>query len=318
MSKMRLSILFCISVMLGASCITNYEIDRPEEPMLQIDAVLYGGKTFDPITIRRVFKATGTQIDTIKSADLWAAGASVRLFHTSIPTDLNPVPTDTIFIPTIEVEPGRHLPGNQSERVSFDRQYGIQVQWNQLKANATAKVPFYDINTMLLTHQQIRAQPDTVSFIIGVIDPSGVDTNDRIFVQFYQSRISLVQELDAKFIAVQVATDTEIIAVREYFNYRQFVGDPLRYNNFVLDEANDVFEYERTVYAYFPLGAESDGDQNILLRVVAVVPEDIYADYARVSSSFLLPATVTNVNNGVGLFIGARRDTMYIRIPLIL
>lgn len=300
------------------SCITNYEIDRPEEPMLQIDAVLYGGKTFDAINIRRVFKATGTEIDTIKSADLWASGANVKLYHTSMPTDQNLTPTDTVFIPTTEVEPGRHLPVNQSEMVSFDRQYGIKVQWNGLTARATAKVPFYDIQSMSLTHQQIRAQPDTVSFIIGVIDPSGVDTEDRIFVQFYQSRISLVQSVDAKFIAVQVATDTEIIAVREYFNYRQFVGDPLRYNNFVLDEINDAFEYERTVYAYFPLGEESDGDQNILLRVVAVVPEDIYADYARVSSSFLLPATVTNVKDGVGLFIGARRDTMYIRIPLIL
>jgi hypothetical protein len=318
MRKQTFNLMLVIFILPLVSCITNYEIDKPEEPMLQIDAVLYGGKTFDPIKIRRVFKATGTQIDTIKSEDLWASGANVRLFHTSISTDQSPIPTDTVFIPTVEVEPGRHIPMNTSEIVSFDRQYGIQVRWNQLKASATAKVPFYDMITMQLTHQQIRAQPDTVSFIIGVIDPTGVDTEDRIFVQFYQSRISLVQELDSKFIAVQVATDTEIIAIREYFNYRQFVGDPLRYNNFVLDGTSNLFEYERTVYAYFPLGEESDGDQNILLRVVAVIPEDIYADYARVSSSFLLPATVTNVNDGVGLFIGARRDTMYIRIPLIL
>lgn len=318
MRKCAIFILFAVFTLPQLSCITNYEIDKPEEPMLQIDAVLYGGKTFDPINIRRVFKATGTQIDTIKSTDLWASGANIRLFHTAVPTEQSPTPTDTVFIPTVEVEPGRHIPGNTAETVLFDRQYGIHVQWNQLKASATAKVPFYDINSMQLTHQQIRAQPDTVSFIIGVIDPTGVDTNDRIFVQFYQSRISLVQELNAKFIAVQVATDTEIIAVRDYFNYRQFVGDPLRYNNFVLDGTSNVFEYERTVYAYFPLGQESDGDQNILLRVVAVIPEDIYADYARVSSSFLLPATVTNVNDGVGLFIGARRDTMIIRIPLIL
>lgn len=94
------------------------------------------------------------------------------------------------------------------------------------------------------------------------------------------------------------------------------MGDPLRYNSFILEELNGEFEYERIVYSYFPLRSQSDGDKNIILRVVAVVPEDIYADYVRVSSSFLLPATVTNVKNGVGLFIGARRDTMYISIPL--
>src|SRR5690606_1863321 len=108
-----------------------------------------------PIKIRTVYKATGVKSDTIRADDLWAAGADVTLFHTSLPDESNVSPTDSIFIPMKETDPGRFIPVKENEVVHFDKMYGIKVEWQGLNASGSARIPDYDINSLLLSHQQI-------------------------------------------------------------------------------------------------------------------------------------------------------------------
>lgn len=310
--KNKSIILFLLLGIVTASCITDYVVDEPLEPMLQVDATLFANEPIGEIKVRSVYKATGAQSDTIYFNDLWADGASVQLLH--VARDAGEL-TDTVIVELNEIKPGRFLP-NDTHIVQYDRSYHIRVNWNGLSARAIANVPDYEIANLELTYSNLSSVPDTTTFTTTNVNPSNVDSEDQIVVAYYGIDVFARQTTGVRFMSIQLSTDSERVAIVAYSNYAQFVGNPLRYSSYVLEELTNSFTHEQRVHAYFPVTGGGSQDSSFILRAVVVVPEDIYADYTQVTSTYLLPATVTNVTGGVGLFMAARRDTIFTTIPL--
>jgi hypothetical protein len=294
-----------------ASCITDYVVDEPLEPMLQVDATLFANEPIREIKIRKAYKATGAQPDTIYYNDLWADGASVLLFH--VPRETGAL-QDAVYLELTETNPGRFLPV-EPHLVQYDRTYHIQVSWENLSARAEATVPNYEKTELQLSHSFLKNVPDTTTFVSANVNPADTNAEDQVVVAYYELDVFANQTTDARFMSIQLSTESERVAIVAYSNYAQFVGNPLRFSSHILDEINNSFSHTQRVYAYFPVNSSAQ-DSTITLRAVVVVPEDIYADYTQVTSTYLLPATVTNVTGGVGLFMAARRDTIFATIPL--
>lgn len=298
------------------SCISDIKLDEATEPMLQIDAILYADSPMQPVMIRQVFKATGTIRDTVRTEDLWVQGAEIELYEITMQQG---AAVDSVMVGMVESSPGHYVPEDSGFIIKRDRRYRILVRWQNLKASATAEIPQYSHEGLRVVRQQLNLQPEIATFQVvpvGTPDDMGDSSGERESVEYFQVRVFISQFIPGEFVAIQVSSDTERSAANRYLRYSDYVGNPLVYSSLLLSETNRELLFQRDVYAYFPLGTPVNAERVMRLRVVTVVPEDIYADYLRVSSSFIMPATVTNVHQGVGLFIGAVRDTSYYNIRI--
>lgn len=293
-----------------ASCVRESYVDEPADRMLQIDAIFYRGAPIPEIQVRHAFKVTGREPFRFNRNERWTLGATV-LLRTWDTTQADP---DTLEIPLREVQPGRFRPLQPSLRVLRGFAYAVDVRWDGLHASAEARIPEYDASGVQITNETPRFAGQSI--FVNRIDPSQLTLppySDTMFV--YASKVRIEYTASSAFMAVQYGTDHEFTALAKYVDFDHDVVDPSIYESLYLDERNPRFVLTRDVYGLYPYLSSGNDRQPANLRVVVVLPEDIYADYARTDGDFLLPATPTNVTNGVGLFIGAVRDTLYYEIP---
>jgi hypothetical protein len=304
---------FLLLALTAVSCVEESFLDVPAERMLQVDAVFYLNAPLPVIQVRHAFKATGNEPFQFNRTERWTLGANVQL------RAWNPsaTPIDTIVIALTEVQPGRFRPLQTSLRVMQSMHYEVHVTWDGLTASAKAVIPRYDRRGLSITNENPRFARRSI--FRNLIDPSQVDSPPIAdTLDIYASRVKISYTATSAFMAVQYGTDHEFIGLGKYLYFDRDLVDPSVYRHLYLDERNPRFELSRDVFGLYPYLSSIDDREPATLRVVVVVPEDIYADYARTDGDFLLPATPTNVKNGVGLFIGAVRDTVYYVIPFFL
>lgn len=295
------------------SCVQESFVDVPAERMLQVDAVFYLNAPLPVIQVRHAFKATGDEPFRFNRTERWTLGAKVEL------RAWNPAatPIDTVLIATTEFQPGRFRPLQTSLRVMQSVQYEVKVTWDGLTASAKARIPRYDPIGLQITNENPRFARRSI--FRNFIDPSQVNSPPVAdTMDVYASRVNITYTATSAFMAVQYGTDHEFTGYNQYLYFDRDLVNPSTYRNLYLDERNPTFELSRDVFGLYPYASSIEDRDPATLRVVVVVPEDIYADYARTDGDFLLPATPTNVKNGVGLFIGAVRDTVYYEIPFFL
>ncbi len=295
------------------SCVQESYVDVPADRMLQVDAVFYLNAPLPVIEVRHAFKATGDEPFRFNRTERWTLGARVELRA----WDPTATPVDTLTIATTEIQPGRFSPMQTSLRVMPSMHYEVNVTWDGLSASAKARIPRYDPIGLQITNDNPRFARRSV--FRNFIDPSQVDSPPLVdTLDIYASRVDITYTATSAFMAVQYGTDHEFTGYSKYIYFDRDLVNPSTYRNLYLDERNPTFELTRDVFGLYPYMMPIEEREPATLRVVVVVPEDIYADYARTDGDFLLPATPTNVKNGVGLFIGAVRDTVYYEIPFFL
>lgn len=286
-----------------SSCVVESHIDEPAEPVLQIDATLVAGQAIPEIKIRKGFKATGPEPFEVPKEDLWAEGAEVALMHNGEIIDL------------YEHSPGRFHPSDASVEVIAGQSYSIEVSWDGLDASATADVPLFNLDIHEINISEPVLLPEHL--VLYYSPPSGSMEGGRYDTLLnYQSRVSINQAVQHKSAIFQIASTSELSAINFYSMFSVVQGDPEKYTTIYNDDVTSSLTYETDVSAYFDINSSPESRDKLTSRIVAVVPENIYADYSRVESTYFTPITITNVENGVGLFIGAVRDTVYIDIPI--
>ncbi len=304
------------SVLLAAtalSCVQESYVDVPAQRMLQLDAVFYLNAPLPIIEVRHAFKATGEDPFRFNRNERWTLGAKVELRA----WDPTAPPVDTLTIATTEIQPGRFRPLQTSLRVMQTMHYEVTVTWDGLTASAKARIPRYDPIGLQISNDDTRFVRRSI--FRNFIDPTQVESPPLVdTLDIYASRVDIQYTASSAFMAVQFGTDHEFTGYNKYIYFDRDLVNPSTYSNLYLDERNPTFKLTRDVFGLYPYLTSIEEREPATLRVVVVVPEDIYADYARTDGDFLLPATPTNVKNGVGMFIGAVRDTVYYEIPFFL
>lgn len=307
---MRQWLAFFLLAVTTLSCVQESFVDVPAQRMLQLDAVFYLGAPLPVIEVRHAFKATGDEPFRFNRDERWTLGAKVELRA----WDPTVTPIDTMIIAMTEIQPGRFRTLQTSLRVMQSVHYEVNVTWDGLSASAKARIPRFDPIGLQITNENPRFTRRSI--FRNFIDPSQVNSPPIAdTVDVYASHVNIQYTATSAFMAVQFGTDHEFNGLSKYIYFDRDLVDPSIYRNLHLDERNPTFELSRDVFGLYPYLTSIEEREPATLRVVVVVPEDIYADYARTDGDFLLPATPTNVKNGVGLFIGAVRDTTFYEIP---
>lgn len=305
-----LIVTIILSLAFSSCVVEDRYLDEKAVPMLQVDATLFEGEPIRDIKIRRVFDIHGPRPFEIDRNDLWAENAVVRLLEVDRDSG-----TDSLNIPLRErvFQPGRFDTVDPDYRVKPDKHYILKAEWNGLTAAATATIPEYNIEELkVLTSQPIQL-PDTLYFARDQVGfgPPPVDT-----LIVFSTDLEVDQKIPYNHVTYQVATESEIRALQLYPRFRFDVRDPLKYVGQNIEENQNRFTHQQSVHEYFEVQSDPQQRSEIVIRMIMIVPESIYGDYIEADPSYLVPVFVSNVENGAGLFIGAVRDTLEIRVTI--
>ncbi|MEX0778642.1 MAG: hypothetical protein WD491_06805 [Balneolales bacterium] len=290
--------LFCpiILVLLFTGCEFDADLEAAHDPLLQVDAVFFNGEPFPEIRVRRTFNITGSSEYTVPDDQIWASGASLT------------VQRDNAVIAMQEHQPGRFLPEFEQPPVKKGDQFEINVKWEDLIAKSFAVVP--DVVTtgaINLETNPLILQPDYYR-----VRDQQTDEIDSLV--HYTAEIMYSQNIIPSMSAVALNSRSEI-DVREEHGESLLLGrinrEMFDYVNFFGDELEGLGQIRFNKILNFFYEKENDPDEKeVVVQAVIVIPEPIYADFSRTHSDYFSPITVTNVNGGAGMFIGAIRDTL--------
>lgn len=289
-----------ISLLMLSACEGPFEVEPDYEPLLQLDATITAGAPLPEIRVRRTFRVTGSDEIVVHEDQLWADGASVILRRNSEPVALE------------ETAPGRFVPATGATPVQRGERFTIDVAWEDLRVRAEARVPDTEVGGFSLDVETPTRFPDLV------LRNAGTGSRDTLRVHGVRARFA--HPTPPPLALLQLATITELELSEQYGNLNGLVPSfsPEAYVTFFEDEVGaGGIAYDKSVHDYRlrrEPGAEEPDTMEV--RAVLVVPEAIYGDYVRTGSDALTPVTVTNVEGGVGLFIGVTRDTLAVRLPL--
>lgn len=305
-----LIVTIILSLALSSCVVEDRYLDEKAAPMLQVDATLFKGEPIREIKIRRVFDIHGSGPFEIDRNDLWADNAVVRLYEVDLDTG-----ADSLLIPLKErdSEPGRFDAVDPDYRVQPDKRYVLEAEWNELEAAAIATIPEYRIEELNIEASQPLLLTDTLYFAREQIGfgPPPVDT-----LIVFRTNLEMNQNIPYNHVTYQIATESEIRALQLYPRFRFDVRDPLKYLAQNIEENQNRFTHQQAVDEYFDVHSDSQQRNEMVIRIVMIVPESIYGDYIEADPSYLVPVFVSNVENGAGLFIGAVRDTLEVRVPV--
>ncbi len=304
---MRFPIIVCLAL---AACDGIRSVDEPAERLLQVDAVFYAWAPVPEIEVRDVFRLSGSGPFEVIRDSLWVTGADVRLFSLSDHAGA----ADTQHVAMVETRAGRYAPADAGWRVLPGRAYHLDVRWKGRHAHAVARIPDADGAAPLVTFLT-PVWTDTLILRPATPPPPGADTEfDTMMV--LSADVRAEWEWAVPVACVQMASDAELFASVFYLNFKRDIIDPQRYHTYFPSVNDPVIRHGRTVYYFHPVSDPVPSGDQFDVRIVWVVPEAAYADYLRAEPDFLFPSTPTTVQGGVGLVIGARRDTQFVSIPI--
>lgn len=291
---------FTVALLSLSACEGPFEVEPDYEPLLQLDATITAGAPLPEIRVRRTFRVTGADEVVVPEDELWADGASVILRRDGEPVALT------------ERAPGRFVPTTDTPPARRGDHFTIDVAWEDLRAHAEARVPGTDADDFSLEVESPAEFPDLVLRNAG--------TGSRDTLRVYGVGVRFAYPTPPPVVLLQLATLTELELSETYGELNGLVpsSSPHSYVPFFEDEVGaEGIAYDKSIYDY-RLRQESGTEEpdTVEVRAVLVVPEPIYGDYVRTGSDALTPVTVTNVEGGAGLFIGATRDTLAVRLPL--
>jgi hypothetical protein len=251
------------------SCQQPVSIHTTHDPVIQVDAVFFTGKPMPVIRIRESISVVGNEPSVIPINQLDLHGAVVELTWNGQLISVN------------EDSAGYYRPISPDTVRMGDRIH-VRVQHDGREVSAIAHVPDYPVDLIAMSvdadvvlqqvfHQEEQQLMWTGTFPLSLTIP---------FVPAYTA-------------AQWVAENEEDIAFQ------------IRYGSDI--QGTSELRISRISRIYFPLDEKPEGEIDVRFKHTVIIPEPIYATYARTRSTNVVPVAVTNVNGGVGLFIGAIR-----------
>lgn len=255
--------------LLFISCQQPVSIHTKHNPVVQVDAVFFTEQPMPVIRIRESISVVGDATYEIPTHQLDLSGAVVELTWNGQLISVN------------EDSAGYYRPISPDTVRMGDRIH-IRVQHDGRVVNAIADVPVYPVDLITMS----------------------VDADVVLQQVFHQEEQQLMWTgtfpLSIKIPFVPAYTAAHWVAQNE-----EDIEFQIRYGSDVMGTSE--LEMTRFSRVYYPLDEKPQGETDVHFEYTIIVPEPIYATYARTRSTNVVPVTVTNVDGGVGLFIGAIR-----------
>jgi len=280
--------LMCAAAWTAVSCEMNATVDADHEPVLQIDAVFYSDEAMPVIRVRQSFHTArkGGKFLVEKEA-LEISGADIELLRNGEPVSVT------------EESPGHYQPDTEIIVEAGDH-FEIHVHKDGMQASALAAVPDHPIDRIAITTDEV------VDAVWGRGD---------VPVQFH---FPFMPEFTAIRIYSEEDTDDA-----EQSNLWLNGGGNVNYRSYYASDhaGEDELSITHSLRLQFPANEEDIDQQRTILfpfYVDMVIPEPIYETWHRHKFNYgdFTPLTVTNVEGGVGLFIGAVRVHYFIEAEL--
>ncbi|RJE74837.1 hypothetical protein [Reichenbachiella sp. MSK19-1] len=289
------------------SCQSEAIIDSKQPSVLHIEAVFFASESLPTITVGQSVNLPGQDMILLDSSDFMLDNAEVRLTWNGKP------------IPTRQIGQGLYQ-GVSEAIVSQGDVFNIIVTHDNRTAQATAIVPTIDeknitssiTDTVTLDESRLTKTipSDTASDGYTRIDSTIWAGSARVqstlpqvpdftYAASYSTRELTLFDSDWN-VHIPSWFQSDLFTYNNYDKYylgENYYGfDQLVINNtnFVIAQSEEDFE---------------NGHMSVEINYEIIIPEPIYADYYQLYSTEILPITVTNVENGVGLFIGAVKIT---------
>lgn len=211
------------------------------------------------------------------------SGATVFFTHNGNPVSIE------------EKSPGRYLPVSEELPEKGDSFY-IEVMWEGKAVSATARIPDYPVEEMVV-------QPETSARVSHI----------RLDHYIYPLPVALTIPFLPAFTAVQTISEYEKSVYKEAgFEQGTRCDCPWEYQTYFEDTyPGDFLSLNQTIRVMLPVeDHESEPPASTVyvpFKVTVKIPEPIYVDYVRTRYDEIGVITVTNVEGGVGLFMGAIR-----------
>lgn len=283
--------IFCGYILL-ISCEMTADIQVDHEPVLQVDAVFYNDKPMPVIEIKRSFQVTGRSPVVVDPESLMVNGANVTL-------KLN-----GNLISVREIEPGRYLPITDVQPSMGDRIH-IEVNWYGNVVSAEARIPDYPV-------EDVEVTPETKAYY------SHSALGHWVYPLSVNIRIPFLPELTS----IQTISDKEKKLYKNAgFNPNSVCGCPWEYQTFFKENPRgNSLSVKQPIWVKIPTDDISEDPPTAFLTVpfsiTIIIPEPIYNEYIRTRYDEIGAITVTNVDGGVGLFMGALRYVRNLRVDV--
>lgn len=254
-----------------SSCEQTVGVTDGSDPVLQVDAVIYNGKPLPVIEIKQSFEMSGKDPFYVDEEELYVSGADVVLTHNGEAVTVR------------EVDPGKYQP-ESGQIVEMGDQVSISVSYEGKTVTAEAEVPKYPVDEMIV-------HPS------GMADINNITGRNWLYVMPVQAELPFI----ADYTALRIIAGSKEQNCWPYCNYSRFFGDQ--------HSTTETLTVRKEIAVLIPWSeGEMDpptGNVTIPMYVDLQIPEPIYVDYIRSYSDEFVTNTVTNVEGGVGLFIGA-------------
>ncbi|SHK17230.1 hypothetical protein SAMN04488028_103244 [Reichenbachiella agariperforans] len=313
----RLILLFLV-VIAVAGCEKEAIVDSRERSVLQVEATFFSGETLPVVTIGQSVNLPGERITVLDSATFFIDDADIVFTWNG----------DTVD--TRAVGKGQYQ-GVSDDTVQVGDVFTISVRDGDRSARATAMVPDIDVGEIKVSFE------DTV-----LVEEYMIWLERQIIVDTLEDGTYQYERADSS-VWLGEAKGQAIIPLVEAYLYFDVASTDISFLDYRYQDSPDVVSdyYSNTSYDKIYLGENYVGFSEIRTQVSCVVviktneelsmeqkkltavqrmiiPEPIYLDFYHLTSLDFVPITVTNVNGGVGLFIGAVKSevTYDFQIPI--
>ena len=269
-----------------SSCEQTVGVTDGSDPVLQVDAVIYNGKPLPVIEIKQSFEMSGKDPFYVDEEELYVSGADVVLTHNGEAVTVR------------EVDPGKYQP-ESGQIVEMGDQVSISVSYEGKTVTAEAEVPKYPVDEMIV-------HPS------GMADFAYAISIGKGFYMLYLMPVEAELPFVADFTALKIAMGEEELYCRPYCVHSRYFGEQYT-------EVQTLFIRQEVAVLIHKEELEMEpptGNVTIPMYVDLQIPEPIYVDYIRSYSDEFVTNTVTNVEGGVGLFIGAIQVEKEIQIEV--
>lgn len=288
---MRIIILISTFIFL-LGCIRPIEdFDIAHDPLLQVDATFFTGERLSPIKVRQTFVAPDFSSFRVNPDEVYISGATVTLTWNGVEIEVS------------EDSMGHYIPQSESIVRPGDR-FEIVVQKDNRIVHAETAAPDFPVNDIelrvsnddtLVVSPNLLIPVDPMTDSLNVWDGELEVLMEIPFVADYTAVDLIASSFDS--LRSQYLIDDTFQGISN-FTYEEYFGSNL--------QSLDEILVPRDLRIFLP---ETDltGLAQFSVNTTIILPDPVYADYASVSEGLVLPNLVTNVENGVGLFIAAQR-----------
>jgi hypothetical protein len=301
--------LFNYILLLGlvSGCEMVRDVHADHDPVIQVDGYFVEGEKPSEIRIRNTFSTTISGERTIPASEIWLTPQTIAVWRNGNPQTIK------------SVAAGRFVLSDSTIVMAGDA-FHIEIEDHGRKVKATARVGTFQKPELADFTINRVSTPEIKEFRRNV-HPYKIDTH---WVAQYD--LSFKLPVQGSFFMISGASELERAINEMYFTPRSWYNafDPLTGKQFfsafeIIQQSKlpnpERLDFKRIANVSISYGPNLVLPNSVKIICEVIIPEAIYESWWLFESSSIVPITVTNVEGGVGLFIGAQKFKWEVSVP---